>query len=49
MRSVTTAVLFSLLLSSCASGGGPSRTDGYGALAAAVILGAGVAVFAHSR
>ncbi len=48
MRSVTTAVLFSLLLSSCASNG-PSRTDGYGALAAAVILGAGVAVIAGTR
>ncbi|MDI1226145.1 MAG: hypothetical protein PSY14_00470 [bacterium] len=48
MRSVTTAVLFSLLLTSC-SGRGPSQTDGYGALAAAVLLGAGLAVFAHNR
>lgn len=48
MRSVTTAVLFSLMLTSC-SGRGPSQTDGYGALAAAVVLGAGLAVFAANR
>lgn len=48
MRSVTTAVLFSLMLTSC-SGRGPSQTDGYGALAAAVVLGAGLAVYAGNR
>lgn len=48
MRSVTTAVLFSLLLTSCSSRG-PSQTDGYGALAAAIVLGAGLAVYAGSR
>jgi hypothetical protein len=48
MRSVTTAVLFSLMLTSCSSRG-PSQTDGYGALAAAIVLGAGLAVYASSR
>ncbi|HYD18450.1 MAG TPA: hypothetical protein VEF76_08225 [Patescibacteria group bacterium] len=49
MRSVAAALVLSLSLTSCAGGRGPSSTDGYGALAAAVILGAGVAILAHNR
>lgn len=49
MRSIAAALVICLSLTSCADGRGPSSTDGYGALAAAVLLGAGVAVIAHSR
>lgn len=48
MRATAIAVIFSLLLSSCAPSGGRGDSDIMGAAVIAVILGVGVAALAHS-